>query len=258
VQVVRVEMEGITTSFRYPHFMWGRHPTFEMPPPATIYGHICSAVGEWVDPAGVSFGYTFTHEGKGEDLEHVHAVSAGTGKSLREKGRGVVFAEPVNTQGNVNPLTREFLFRPRMTLYVSPTEYTEFFKSPYYSTILGRSQDLMSYRSVKAIELERASQAYYEHTILPWEMQVRTRRGITILMPRYVDYSRGREPAFERYVLLQSRVVLRPTDESQEDLMEEERPVIRYEGESMEHWVDPDSPEHKGAKRGVWMHRFTE
>ncbi|BBL79855.1 hypothetical protein Rxycam_01313 [Rubrobacter xylanophilus DSM 9941] len=258
MQVVRVEMEGLTTSFRYPHFMWGRHPTFEMPPPATIYGHICSAVGEWMDPIGLRFGYTFTHEGKGEDLEHVHAISPGTGGPLRQRKRGVVFAEPVNIQGNVNPLTREFLFRPRMTLYVSPADLAEYFRSPRYPTVLGRSQDLMSYRRVEVVDLERAPRAYYEHTLLPWEMQVRVRRGVTVLMPRYVDYSRGREPAFERYVILQNRVVLRPVEERQEDLDEEERPVIRYEDEAMLHWVDPDSPEYKGAKRGVWLHGFTE
>ncbi len=257
MQVVRIEMEGLTTSFRYPHFMWGRHPTFEMPPPATIYGHICSAVGEWVDPSRIRFGYRFTHEGKGEDLEHVHAVAAGTGKPLREQRR-VVFPDPVNITGNINPLTREFLFYPRMILYLSPAEYVEAFRSPYYQTILGRSQDLMSYRSVEIVNLERARRAYYEHTILPWQMQVRTRRGVTILMPRYIDYSNGREPSFERYVLLQSRWVSRPPEESQEDLSPEERSVIRYEGENLEHWVDPDSPESGGAKRGVWLHEFVE
>lgn len=248
-------MEGLTTSFRYPHFMWGRHPTFEMPPPSTIYGHICSAIGEWVDPSEVKFGYGFTHEGKGEDLEHVHAIRAGNGKPKKEGGR-VVFPEPVNTQGNINPLAREFLFYPKMTLYVSPIEYAEFFRSPYYATILGRSQDLMSYRSVEVVELERASCAYYENTILPWEMQIRVRRGVTVLMPRYVDYTNNRQPTFERYVLLQDRVVLRPTEESQDDLSLEERSVIRFEGESMEHWVDPDTVEYKGAKRGVWLHGF--
>lgn len=257
MRVVRIEMEGLTTSFRYPHFMWGRHPTYEMPPPSTIYGHVCSAVGEWIDPSKVKFGYRFTHGGKGEDLEHVHAVRAGKRRPIRERG-SVVFSDPVNIEGNINPLTREFLFFPEMTLYISPAEYIEAFRSPHYTTILGRSQDLMTYRSVEVVELKRAPRAYYEHTILPWEMQVRTRRGVTVLMPRYVDYAKGREPTFERYVLLQSRVAVRPTDEAQDDLPTEERPVIRYEGERLEHWVDPDSPEYKGMNRGVWLHGFTD
>src|SRR5215216_2712523 len=193
-------MEGPTTSFRYPHFMWGRPPTFEMPPPATIYGHICSAAGDLLDPSEARFGYRFTYEGKGEDLEHLHAVAAGAGRPLRAEGR-IAFTELLRTQGEINPLTREFLFLPRMTLYVSPAEYFEFFRAPRYATVLGRSQDLMSYVELRVVELERSDRAYYEHTLLPWEMQMRTRRGVTVLLPRYVDYARGREPAFESSAL---------------------------------------------------------
>ena len=73
MQALRIEIVGDVTSFRYPHFMWGVQPTFEMPPPATIYGHICSVVGEWIAPEGLRFAYHFTHEGKFNDLEHIHA-----------------------------------------------------------------------------------------------------------------------------------------------------------------------------------------
>jgi len=34
--VLRIEAEGLTTSFRYPHCLAIRQPTFLMPPPATI------------------------------------------------------------------------------------------------------------------------------------------------------------------------------------------------------------------------------
>jgi CRISPR-associated protein Cas5t len=258
MRVARIEMEGLTTSFRYPHFMWGRHPTFDMPPPSTIYGHICSAAGEWLDPSTLEFGYTFTHEGKAEDMEHVHAVSAGTGKPLRQKGR-VAFSEPVNTTGAINPLTREFLFKPKMTLYVSPAEHVEAFRSPRYAAVLGRSQDLMGYKSVEVVELEKSPRAYYEHTILPWEMQTRAKRGVTVLMPRYIDYANTREPSFERYVVLsEGRVVIRPPGEEQDDVPEDERPALRFESEDIGHWVDPESPERRGAKRGVWMHGFVD
>ena len=80
MRVLKVVAEGITTSFRYPHFMQQIHPTFPMPPPATIYGHICSALGEWVSPEGVRFAYHFTHDGEVEDLEHIIVLSVATGK----------------------------------------------------------------------------------------------------------------------------------------------------------------------------------
>jgi hypothetical protein len=58
--------------------------------------------------------------------------------------------------------------------------------------------------------------------------------------------------------MLRDRVFIRPSEETQEDIPEEERSVIRFEGERLEQWVDPDSPECGGAKRGVWMLGFVE
>ena len=66
--VLKVVAEGITTSFRYPHFIQTVQPTFTMPPPATIYGHIASALGNWFDPSGVQFAYHFTFSAKIKDL----------------------------------------------------------------------------------------------------------------------------------------------------------------------------------------------
>ena len=80
MQVLKVVADGIITSFRYPHFMQQIHPTYDMPPPTTIYGHICSALGEWFDPNGVRFAYSFTVAGKVKDIEHIIVLSAGRGK----------------------------------------------------------------------------------------------------------------------------------------------------------------------------------
>src|SRR3972149_12287403 len=99
MQLVKVVAEGLITSFRYPHFAWQKQPTFEIPPPSTIYGHICSAVGDWLPPdllQIVRFGYHFTHEGKFVDYkEHLH------------------FGDPIQPF----PFDRELLFNPRLTLY---------------------------------------------------------------------------------------------------------------------------------------------
>ena len=52
LSVLKVVVEGAVTSFRYPHLTQGFQPTFEMPPPSTIYGHICSAAGNYVEVDG--------------------------------------------------------------------------------------------------------------------------------------------------------------------------------------------------------------
>jgi len=212
MQALRITLEGEVTSFRYPHFMWGQQPTFEMPPPATIYGHICSAVGEWLDPDGLQFAYHFTHQGMFTDLEHIHAggmaepISSRKRKELVSQGYSAV---TMYGESTVTPFQRALLFRPRLTLYLNRLELEPAFRSPRFALVLGRSQDLCSYPpgGVRVVSLERRERVCYEHTLLPLEMGARTRRGVAVLMPRYLDYQRGRQPTFAQYLMLRERVL---------------------------------------------------
>jgi CRISPR-associated protein Cas5t len=235
MRVLKVVLEGITTSFRYPHFMMGVHPSFPMPPPATIYGHICSALGEWVDPAGLRFAYHFTYDGMVEDLEHIHVLTAASGRLPGS-------SHPKALEGNVNPFRRQLLFHPRLVLYVNRPEWEPAFRSPRYAVVLGRSQDLCTYTSVEVVELPTSDEAYLEHTLLPYRMAAQTLVGIAILMPRWVDYEHGRRPAFARYLLLQRRVL------SSE--------LIRVEGTVAQYVVDPDMPQVHSVPLGLVFHSF--
>lgn len=240
MRVLKVVAEGLTTSFRYPHFMQQIHPSFQMPPPATIYGHICSALGEWFDPTGVQFAYHFTHQGQGRnvDLEHIIVLSPSGGNLPGTK-------IPKVLQGNVNPFERELLFQPRLTLYVNRPEWEPAFRSPRYAVVLGRSQDLFTYTHVGVVELEQADRAYFEHTLAPHEVALRTMRGITVLMPRYLDYARNRAPTFSRYAVIGKRVM------SDEFIQFSDRSNGPY-------WGDPTTPEVKGAHLGLAFLSFTE
>lgn len=237
MRVLKVVAEGFTTSFRYPHFMQGVHPTFEMPPPATIYGHICSALGEWVSPEGVEFAYHFTYQARFDDVEHIHVVTASSGKLPRTK-------LPKVLEGAVNPFKRTMLFNPRLVLYLNRPEWEAAFRSPRYVVVLGRSQDLFTYTSVSVVELMRAEHAYFEHTLVPYKMALQAGRGYAVLMPRFLDYANGRAPTFARYVVLNRRV------HSSE--------FLRFAGLAVEteFWIDPTSPESNGAHLGLAFHTF--
>lgn len=224
MKALKIEAEGTITSFRYPHFMWQTHPTFDMPPPATIYGHICSAVGELLDPASLRFAYRFTFEGRTEDLEHIHVGSGGT----------------------VMPFRRSLLFRPRLTLYLDRTDLLPAFRSPHYAVVLGRSQDLFTYTGVETVDLMEESSAFYEHTILPYSMAAWAMQGVVVQMPRYVDYAHGRYPTFERYVVLTTRVV---------DGVDTLR--FAQDGPARQ-WVDPAVRDRNGIGRGVVWHTFVD
>src|SRR5437870_30719 len=110
--ITRIQAEAPVTSFRYPHFLVGRQPTYEMPPLATLYGHLCSAVGEWVGASEVRLGMHFTYAAKADDLEHQTIISRATGKLPGTQ-------LPKVTEGTVTPTRREFLHDVRLTLYVS-------------------------------------------------------------------------------------------------------------------------------------------
>lgn len=237
MRVLKVVAEGLTTSFRYPHFMQGVHPTFEMPPPATIYGHICSALGEWVSPQGIEFAYHFTHRGTFDDIEHVHILKPSSGKV---PGTSL----PKALEGEVNPFQRALLFKPRLVLYLNRPEWEPAFRSPRYAVVLGRSQDLFTYTSVSVLELPRDRRAYFEHTLAPYRLALQAGQGYAVLMPRFLDYSRGRAPTFARYIVLKQRV------HSEQFWHFENMPA------DTEFWIDPTSPEVDGAHLGLAFHTF--
>ena len=238
MHVLKVVAEGLTTSFRYPHFMQGVQPTFEMPPPATIYGHICSTLGEWVSPAGIEFAYHFTHQGLFDDLEHVHVVTGST--SGKVPGTDWVKA----LEGIVNPFKRTLLFKPRLVLYLNRPEWEAAFRSPRYAVVLGRSQDLFTYTSVSVVELARAQRAYFEHTLAPYRMALQAGQGYVVLMPRFLDYTHNRAPTFARYLVLNRRV--------------HSAQLWRFATQpaDSEFWVDPTSPEIDGARIGLVFSTF--
>ena len=233
MRVLKVVLEGITTSFRYPHFMIGVQPSYPMPPPATIYGHICSALGYWVDPTELVFAYHFTAQEGVEDLEHIHVLSASTGKLSGSQ-------HPKVLEGNVNPYRRAVLFQPRLVLYLNRPEWESAFRQPRYTLVLGRSQDLATYTSISVIDLVPGEQVYFEHTILPYRMATRTPVGIVTLMPRWIDYERNRQPQFARYLILQRRII------SSE--------LMQFDREQNSYLADPTAPEVNGMPLGLIFH----
>jgi len=248
MKVLKVELQGLTTSFRYPHFLVGRQPTYRMPPPATIYGHICSAVGEWLPPESIKFGYCFYYAGRGNDLEHIHVITVSQGKFDKKWG----FLK--NIQAEINPLLREIIILPKLILYIdSPNMLNKLFDafcSPYYPVILGRSQDLATYKYPKIIQLEKTSQGYFENTLLPWSYRTKTIAGVSVLMPRFINPEDRGQVEWERYVILEHRVFYGIAQEQGVKTM------VKYEGDEAL-WIDPDTPEIKGMKRAIVWHTFT-
>lgn len=239
MRVLKITAEGLTTSFRYPYYMIGVQPTYEMPPPATLYGHIAGALGEWFDPRGVRFAVRFSYRRKHTELETTYLLSA-SGGSL--KGFPNI---PKRLEGEANPLKREILFFPRLVLYLNRPEWESAFRSPRYAACLGRSQDLITYRKVETLELPQVDSAYFENTLLPYDFVQFTAAGRSVLMPRWLDAANQRHPAFQRYLILQRRIHTR-------DL------ILPANASLPPIYADPGEPRQQDAPLGLVFHTWLE
>jgi CRISPR-associated protein Cas5t len=246
IDLLRVELAGEVTSFRYPHFTQGFQPTYDMPPPSTIYGLICAAVGRYLtddERDRLRFGYVFHHSGKFVDfMEHLH------------------FKDPIQPF----PFDRELLFRPRLTLYLTDLALESAFRAPVYPMVLGRSQDLVTIQSVEVVGVQRVERGYLEHTLLPMWMATRLPKNVSVAtMARYV--SPNRQPEWSRYALLRDVVPEYPPTVTERDEfdLDDDEPIDAlwtFEGDEVELWAEIDGPRHNRTDlpRAFWLYSFVE
>lgn len=267
ITVAKIAIEAPIVSFRYPHFLIGRQPTFDMPPPSTIFGLVAAAIGYWPD-FPIQFAYRFTFRSRCGDLEHQHIIQRSSGKlpvdivdplwrspeptpgkRLTKKQLQPKLLQKT-TEATVQPHVRDFLFDVRLELFVTPSELVDAFRSPVFAVVLGRSQDLASIRSIDRVDLPRAIQGYVEHTILPAELRRRLPWGVTTLMPKYVGPAPERYASFAPYIVLRERVFVG------ENLAAGTTNAIRTNaGEPEYQWfADPDSPNDRSGQRLLWFH----
>jgi CRISPR-associated protein Cas5t len=245
---VRVEIRAPVTSFRYPHFLVGRQPSFDMPPPSTIYGHVASALGELPAPDSFRFGYHFTYRSRGSDYEHQHIITAGRSRQVFQSG-GRDY--PVSVNATVQPHARDFLFQPRLVLYLDNASLGAAFRAPVFPVILGRSQDLAEIVEVRELELIEQPGAYLEHTLLPFAYRQRLGMGFTVWMPRYIGPPPERRPYFDQFITLRERVYGGEVESS--DTLGIRR-LLRQPGEGLSWWIDPLTPVDRGVQRAVVFH----
>lgn len=242
MRALKIVGSGLTCSFRYPHFMFGHQASFEMPPPATLYGHICSALGTFFDPGEARFAVRFEYGAKFVDVETTYLITPSFGPNSKRlpKLPGMDYVKV--QEGNANPFTREILFKPRITLYLDRPDWEERFKSPEFLVVLGRSQDLMTYTDVRVVDLVESgpSEIYLEHTLLPQDYIRRTGMGVSVLMPKLLDVKGNRFPTFDKYVVLHRKVL--------------GSELIRRSDENLTFYADIEERDQNGRMLGLVFH----
>jgi CRISPR-associated protein Cas5t len=251
LKVLKVELEGITTSFRYPHFLVGRQPSLPLPPPSTIFGQIASALGEYPDPTDLQFAYNFTCKARVDDLETQQILGVSTRKWDAK------FGAIKNLEGSAGPGLRQLLLWPKLTLYLSSLNlprYYEAFREPRYAVVLGRSQDLATYTSVELVELEQNEVGYFENTILPNYYRKLTNAGVLTQMARYINPDDRRKVDWEVYLTLETPknalfTSTNPTARNRTDSVFAELGQLPF-------WVDPHTEVKNGRQRIVLFQTF--
>lgn len=168
MKFLRVLIEGWTASFRYPAFISGFQPTLPVPPLSTIYGLLSAVKGDFVYPNDVNVGYIFESETKSIDLEFIYEI-----KGLKGNKSNIV--------------KREFLFNPKLYLYLDNLEFKKYFKNPKYPVLLGRSSDLAMISEIKEIDIEKKPSIKLGKTILPFGIEGAF--GIIQSLPTYFSDS---------------------------------------------------------------------
>jgi CRISPR-associated protein Cas5t len=170
MEVLRIKITGVVSSFRNPFFVSGAQPTLEVPPPSTILGIISAVAGRIVRPDEISFGYVFLYKDKGEDLELIYELS------LKEKFKA-----------KSNVIRRDFLTFPELYLYVTNVEYEGYFRKPSFPILLGRTQELAKIEKIERVTLVKKSPVRFGKTIVPIDFKGVS--GAIVALPLYFDYS---------------------------------------------------------------------
>lgn len=184
MKYLRILIEGWTASFRYPMFISGFQPTLPVPPLSTIYGLLSAVKGDLVTPDETNVGFVFDYDAKAVDLETIYQL-----KGLKENKSNVI--------------KREFLFNPKLYLYIDNLEFKKYFKNPKYPILLGRSSDLAIISEIKEIGMEKKSNVKLGKTILPFGVD--DAFGIIQALPTHFSDSIPRKTIGTKPYLLMDR-----------------------------------------------------
>jgi CRISPR-associated Cas5-like protein len=158
LDAVRAEFTAPVASFRDPMFP-GVTRCLPVPPPATLRGMLAAATGGRAEP--VTLGVSAYAEGGGIDLETYHPISM-------DGGNPAVGGRVRAVKGGMTIRNRPFLAMVHVTVWIPDPDDSRIaaaLRRPVWGLRLGRSQDAVYLRSVKAVRLAPAREAVVGHAL---------------------------------------------------------------------------------------------
>ena len=171
MKVYKTILKSKTAYFRNDVTSTSYQETFNCPPLSTIHGLIAAALGYY--RYDVDIGYFFEYECKAVDYELIMRKDSSRKDIFLKYIRDNRFDRNDILRGCMGtiPIKREILFNCQLTLYLSDKEIAQAFECPFYSLLMGRSEDLAQLvRKSEMVELQDLSgPANIGGTIIPFE-----------------------------------------------------------------------------------------
>ncbi|MCG8485121.1 MAG: CRISPR-associated protein Cas5, partial [Clostridia bacterium] len=150
----RITLQSTTAFFKNDMTITSIQQTYECPPLSTIYGLISAAVGERVE--SIPVGYIFDYKYKTQDYELItRPLGSEYNKpyyELMKSGKAIDRHDILQGFFGAVPITREILFDCTLKLYIGDEAIANSFLNPYYTMLMGRSEDLAFVKEVKKVE----------------------------------------------------------------------------------------------------------
>lgn len=145
MKVFRIKISAWTASFRYPNIISGYQPTLEVPPLSTILGLMNACAGRYLNHADMEIGYYFSYRSISNDLETIYQMEYDKGTAKK--------------QVKSNVINRQFLFDNTLYIYIIDKNFVEYFQTPVFQILLGRSCDLATIEDIVICDLKEVNNA---------------------------------------------------------------------------------------------------
>lgn len=142
MEMYRLTLKSTTAFFRNEFTSTSYQESYNCPPLSTIHGIIAAAFGEY--RYDISVGYIFNSSFKSMDYELILRKNS-THKDLYQVYRSdnrFDRNDILRGCSGTLPVKRELMFDCILTLYLNDEEIANSFNQPFYSLLLGRSEDL--------------------------------------------------------------------------------------------------------------------
>jgi len=152
---LEIQFSGWTATPRMPFILSGNAVCLPVPTYSLLLGVIGCCLGRTVEAHEVSFGFKYSYDSVGIDLETRQRLEF-DGKKVKSHAKGK------------DAYQREFHVSPNLTIWLNRVDWIDFFKNPVGTPVLGRSQDILKIDSVEEVNINAISEATISGCMLPF------------------------------------------------------------------------------------------